>query len=871
MKAKRSPLFVCNAVLAWLAVAVAVVSFPAQAATITVNSVADDVYVNNAGATFSDIALTAPVTPTNCTLRMAIASANLDTPVGPCAPGNSNTAAGAAASGIPDTIIFSVGLAGTINVNVAAKMSEAPAVFMAGMGSVSPAPGTAVPNSTTALVVSRPLEIIGNVDAAGAPTIALDGGLLANPLVDGRLLIASDGVGSSDSPITITNLKFQNARIVGNTGGCMFSRESVRLTNVIFDNCVSEGSTSGTAYGGALGVFSSRSWTGALPAVGSIEPLVRPNVTLVNVIVRNSRALRGTSASLSAAGAMAFGSGSATSPAYVGNIYMSNVLVENCQAETFGGFVVRGSPNGPLLSSVEIIDSTIRNNSANGSYDGTASSTVNGGFVGGFQLRHVKHVEVSRTSVTGNLAGQGIGGMELRDNDAVTLTDVTASNNTVTPNNTARRAYAGGMSIDANRIVRAFRLTLEGNVLNTNSAAASSGFGGGAGIYNSTGSIEFHDAIVRNNTSNNGTSAGLYIGANAGVLLNRVKITGNTTTKTGTQFAGNAALEVVNNATFRLIASEVSGNTSAASGMVGISASFRDNTTGSSPWTPVAVLPPLTNTVLIEDSSIHGNTGADTNVTMGTPGIYTVRNSTIANNSSASFRAGLSLQGFNPNSGANSVQYFIQNSTIARNTVVVTCCSALHVGAWNGAADSTFSGTVSIESSIFAMGATAAPDSVIFANDPSKLTLTKTLIENGGGSVASLCGTNGNICNVDPLLAVLGNNGGPTKTLRLLPGSPAINAGSNPGGAPFDQRGATRVAGAAADMGAYETPAGSLTNCSLDMDGDSLVQANKEGLVLVRGMLGFTTANAVLGTGITQAQWSTVKANLNANCGTNFP
>ena len=85
-----------------------------------------------------------------------------------------------------------------------------------------------------------------------------------------------------------------------------------------------------------------------------------------------------------------------------------------------------------------------------------------------------------------------------------------------------------------------------------------------------------------------------------------------------------------------------------------------------------------------------------------------------------------------------------------------------------------------------------------------------------------------------------------------------------------DQRGAARLQGAAVDMGAYETPAGSLTNCSLDMDGDSLVQANKEGLVLVRAMLGFSTANAVVGSGISQAQWAAVKANLNANCGTSF-
>jgi hypothetical protein len=64
----------------------------------------------------------------------------------------------------------------------------------------------------------------------------------------------------------------------------------------------------------------------------------------------------------------------------------------------------------------------------------------------------------------------------------------------------------------------------------------------------------------------------------------------------------------------------------------------------------------------------------------------------------------------------------------------------------------------------------------------------------------------GNLVGADPLLAPLANNGGPTRTHALNAGSPAINAGSNPLSLPTDQRGPgfLRVAGAAADMGAYE-------------------------------------------------------------------
>ena len=69
----------------------------------------------------------------------------------------------------------------------------------------------------------------------------------------------------------------------------------------------------------------------------------------------------------------------------------------------------------------------------------------------------------------------------------------------------------------------------------------------------------------------------------------------------------------------------------------------------------------------------------------------------------------------------------------------------------------------------------------------------------------------GNITGVDPLLASLADNGGPTKTCALLTGSPAIDAGYS-AGLSEDQRGITRpidipgIANASdgADIGAYE-------------------------------------------------------------------
>ena len=62
-----------------------------------------------------------------------------------------------------------------------------------------------------------------------------------------------------------------------------------------------------------------------------------------------------------------------------------------------------------------------------------------------------------------------------------------------------------------------------------------------------------------------------------------------------------------------------------------------------------------------------------------------------------------------------------------------------------------------------------------------------------------------NLINTDPLLGPLADNGGPTQTMALLPGSPAINAGVAVPGVTTDQRGVTRPQGNATDIGAFES------------------------------------------------------------------
>ncbi len=96
-----------------------------------------------------------------------------------------------------------------------------------------------------------------------------------------------------------------------------------------------------------------------------------------------------------------------------------------------------------------------------------------------------------------------------------------------------------------------------------------------------------------------------------------------------------------------------------------------------------------------------------------------------------------------------------------------------------------------------------------------------TLVGAGASSTAISGGTtpgSGDQPNTAPGLGPLAANGGPTQTEALLPGSSAIDHGDTTGCPGTDQRGVTRPAGSACDVGAYEyappTTSATILTCS---------------------------------------------------------
>ena len=110
---------------------------------------------------------------------------------------------------------------------------------------------------------------------------------------------------------------------------------------------------------------------------------------------------------------------------------------------------------------------------------------------------------------------------------------------------------------------------------------------------------------------------------------------------------------------------------------------------------------------------------------------------------------------------------------------------------------------------IYAYGATVKPRRTIFARNTADANANcfGTVSSQGhnldSGNTCGLAGPADTV-NTNPLLAALANNGGPTRTLALMRGSPAINAAGLSGCPASDQRGHSRPRGPACDIGAFE-------------------------------------------------------------------
>lgn len=195
------------------------------------------------------------------------------------------------------------------------------------------------------------------------------------------------------------------------------------------------------------------------------------------------------------------------------------------------------------------------------------------------------------------------------------------------------------------------------------------------------------------------------------------------------------------------------------------------------------------NVLTLSNSTISGNTAT---LFAGGLGVFgpttTLSNCTVTGNQADSDSGGMGISG----------TVAITNCTIANNTVVIA--NGVGAGITVNAANLT------LRNSIVANNRNG---NLVEANIDGSVQAASAFNLVGAGPSGGLTnGVNNNQVGVVPAalgLATLANNGGITPTIALLPGSPAINAGSNSGAPTTDQRGIARPQLAVTDIGAFES------------------------------------------------------------------
>ena len=175
----------------------------------------------------------------------------------------------------------------------------------------------------------------------------------------------------------------------------------------------------------------------------------------------------------------------------------------------------------------------------------------------------------------------------------------------------------------------------------------------------------------------------------------------------------------------------------------------------------------------------------------GAPASATLTNCTVSGNSATLYGSGIESGTNDPGATAT---LLLQNCTVAGN-----------MGGTAGILSFTNGGgssTVKYRDTIVANNAGANFDHSFGGTLTS---LGNNLSSDGTGNLNQ----SGDLPNTNPLLAPLGNYGGPTPTMALLPGSPALDAGTSTGAPATDQRGFGRVG--AVDIGAFEARGYTLT------------------------------------------------------------
>jgi hypothetical protein len=437
-----------------------------------------------------------------------------------------------------------------------------------------------------------------------------------------------------------------------------------------------------------------------------------------------------------------------------GTTTLTNCTISGNTAAVFGGGVQ------VYAATVTLNDCTVTDNSAE-----------YGGGIFDFD-----DLTLTGCMVSGNTALMAGGGLFTSSSGTATL------NGSLFSDNTAYYSYAGNLYGNGGGLYLAGNTTLTECIITGNTA------GNAGGGFLNTGTLTLNDCTIDDNTSS--SIAGGFLTVYNPVTLTGCTISGNT--------AGTDAGGIYNgvNGTLTLTDCTISGNS--ATGKAG------------------GLYNAYYGTTNLIDSTVSGNTAGTVGggVVGGGDGTLNLTGTTVNGNIAYGNGGGIYVQdgtanltnstisGNTANNGGGIDFYYSTSSTLTNCTISGNTAT----GSSGGGINNDYS-TISLANSIVAAnyGEYGAGD--INISTGSGTLPAGTISGNNdligiGGSGGLVDGVDGNLVGVaDPLLSPLGNYGGPTQTIGLLPGSPALDAGIATYGITTDQRGIT-ISGTA-DIGAF--------------------------------------------------------------------
>jgi hypothetical protein len=398
--------------------------------------------------------------------------------------------------------------------------------------------------------------------------------------------------------------------------------------------------------------------------------------------------------------------------------------------------------------------------------------------IGGGAIYNLGALTLDNTTISASnvdiLQYTGASGGAILSYGPVTITNSLIDNNT--------GASAGGLNLDGETAVA----TITGSTFRDNSTTnVNFGLGGaittwnGADVTLSTSTLERNVAQYGGAIYNGSITSTIVIEANTEFIINTATFGGGIYNYDGTLTVSNSTL---------------SGNSANFGGGIWSNGTLTvTNSILSSNFAQVGGGIEGSGNVTVSNSTLSANSASGVGGGIYTFGTLTVANSTLLGNLAGSFGGGIEIA-----YGSATVS----SSTLSGNSAQI-----------GGGIYNSKNGKVTVSSSTLSDNSASGVGGGIYTFGNALVSNSIIANSSSGGDCDGVPLTNGehnlvedNSCGFtggsDPKLGSLADNGGPTWTHALLPGSPAIDAGDTT--LTSDQRGVHRPQGAADDIGAYE-------------------------------------------------------------------